>query len=301
MVRNSPPLLAWACLILLGLMWGGSFLSIEIALAGIGPLGIAAGRIAIAAAILTALALVKGDGLPPVATARGRRIWLHCVGMGLFSNALPFSLLAWGQRQVSSGFAGITMAVVPLLVLPLAHVLVPGERMTARKTVGFVLGFLGVVLLVGHGAADPDTAPLARLACIAASCCYAIGVIVTRLAPPGPYLAFSAGALLVAAAVILPVALLVEGWPAAPPSSALVAVLYLGAFPTALATVLVVYVVQSTGPSFMTLVNYQVPVWAVLLGLVVLGEELPPQFVGALALILGGLAISEIRIRSRAT
>jgi drug/metabolite transporter (DMT)-like permease len=301
MARTSPPPLAWACLILLGLIWGGSFLSIEIALAGVGPLWIAAGRIVIAAATLIVLALLAGDGLPPVATPRGRRIWLHCVGMGLFSNALPFSLLAWGQRQVSSGFAGITMAVVPLLVLPLAHLLVPGERMTPRKSVGFVLGFLGVVLLVGHGAADPDAAPLARLACIAASCCYAVGVIVTRLAPPGPYLAFSAAALLVAAAAILPVALLVEGWPAAPPSSALVAVLYLGAFPTALATVLVVYVVQSAGPSFMTLVNYQVPVWAVLLGLVFLGEELPPQFVGALALILGGLAISELRVRRSAT
>ncbi|MCQ8115733.1 EamA family transporter, partial [Vibrio parahaemolyticus] len=80
---------------------------------------------------LTVLALATGDGLPSLAPGRGRRIWLHCVGMGLFSNALPFSLLAWGQRQVSSGFAGITMAVVPLLVLPLAHVLVPGERMTA--------------------------------------------------------------------------------------------------------------------------------------------------------------------------
>jgi drug/metabolite transporter (DMT)-like permease len=301
MARTSPPLLAWACLILLGLIWGGSFLSTEIALAGVGPLWIAAGRIVIAAASLIALALLTGNGLPPIATLRGRRIWLHCVGMGLFSNALPFSLLAWGQRQVSSGFAGITMAVVPLLVLPLAHALVPGERMTARKTVGFGLGFLGVVLLVGYGAADPDAAPVARLACIAASCCYAVGVIVTRLAPPGPYLAFSAGALLVASAAILPVALLVDGWPAVPPSLALVAVLYLGAFPTALATALLVYVVQVAGPSFMSLVNYQVPVWAVLLGLVVLGEELPPQFVGALALILCGLAISEITVRRSAT
>ncbi len=61
------------------------------------------------------------QGLPPAGTPRGRRIWLHCVGMGIFSNALPFALLSWGQVQVSSGFAGISMAVVPLLVLPLAH------------------------------------------------------------------------------------------------------------------------------------------------------------------------------------
>ena len=152
---------------------------------------------------------------------------------------------------------------------------------------GFAIGFAGVVLLIGLGGlATGDAAGLARLACIAASCCYAVGAIVTRLAPPGPSLSFAAGGLIVAAALILPLALAIEGWPAQPPPAALLAVLYLGVFPTALATVLLVFVVQSAGPSFMSLVNYQVPVWAVILGLVVLGEELPPQFLGALALIL---------------
>ena len=100
-------------------------------------------------------------------------------------------------------------------------------------------------------------------------------------------------------ALIVPLALLVEGWPASPPLPALLGVLYLGVFPTALATVMLVFVVQSAGPSFMSLVNYQVPVWAVMLGLVFLGEELPPQFVAALALILGGLALSQLAGRLR--
>ena len=115
--------------------------------------------------------------------------------MAVFSNALPFTLLAWGQRQVTSGFAGITMAVVPLLVLPLAHVFVPGERLTPRKAAGFAIGFAGVVVLIGTGGTEPGDAPaLARLACVAASACYAIGAIVTRLAPSGSSLAFGAGA-----------------------------------------------------------------------------------------------------------
>jgi drug/metabolite transporter (DMT)-like permease len=289
----APSPTAWLLLVLLGLIWGGSFLAIAVALKGFGPLSIAAARIAIAAAILLAIALATGQGLPPTGTKRGRHIWLHCLGMGLFSNALPFALLAWGQRQVTSGFAGITMAVVPLLVLPLAHVFVPGERMTLRKTAGFVIGFFGVALLVGGGAPG-ESAALARAACIAASCCYAVGAIVTRLAPSGPYIAFGAGGLLIAAAGILPLALAVDGLPA-PPAPALLAVLYLGVLPTAVATVLLVYVVQSAGPSFLSLVNYQVPVWAVLLGLVVLGEDLPPQFLAALALILAGLAISQFK------
>ena len=93
---------------------------------------------------------------------------------------------------------------------------------------------------------------------------------------------------------ILPPALFLEGLPADPPLAAILGVLYLGIFPTALATVMLVFVVQSAGPSFMSLVNYQVPVWAVLLGMLALGEELPHQFLGALLLILGGLAVSQL-------
>jgi drug/metabolite transporter (DMT)-like permease len=296
MSRPTPSPLAWLLLILLGLTWGGSFLGIAKALTGFGPLTIAACRIGIGAAILLAVALATGQGLPPRGTRRGRRIWLHCLGMGVFSNALPFALLAWGQERVSSGFAGITMAVVPLLVLPLAHVFVPGEQMTLRKVVGFVVGFAGVALLVGSGGGGGGEAVgLARLACVAASCSYAVGAIITRLAPPGPTISFGAGGLLIAAAISVPLALGFEAWPASPPLPAVLGVVYLGVFPTALATIALVYVVQSAGPTFMSLVNYQVPVWAVILGLVVLDEELPPQFLAALALILAGLAVSQIR------
>lgn len=298
--RPSPTPLAWLLLVLLGLTWGGSFLGIAKALTGFGPLTVAAARIGLAAVILTGIALGSGTGLPPRSTPEGRRIWRHCLGMGVFSNALPFALLSWGQERVSSGFAGITMAVVPLLVLPLAHVFVPGERMTRRKAAGFAIGFCGVVLLTGHGGGGgSEGVGLARLACIAASCSYAVGAIVTRLAPPGPTLSFAAAGLLVAAAISVPLALGVEGWPASPPPQALAGVLYLGIFPTALATLALVYVVQSAGPSFMSLVNYQVPVWTVILGLVVLDEALPPQFLGALALILSGLAVSQLRLPLR--
>ena len=99
--------------------------------------------------------------------------------------------------------------------------------------------------------------------------------------------------------MIVPIALLVEGVPAWPDLPALLGVLYLGLFPTALATFLLVYVIQSAGPSFMSLVNYQVPVWAILIGMVVLDEQLPPQFIGALALILAGLAVSQARLARR--
>lgn len=289
MIRN------WVYLLLLSVIWGASFMGVSLALEGFGPLGVAAIRITMGAELLTGLAFAMGNGLPSLSQ---RRLWLHIAGMGLFSNAIPFFLLSWGQQYVTSGFAGITMAVVPLLVLPLAHVFIPGEALTPRKAVGFAIGFFGVGVLIGPGALARSGAALefwAQLACIGAAGCYAIGSIFTRLAPKSDQIGFSAGGLLVATLVILPMALVSEGLPALPGATALWAVVYLGVFPTALATILLVKVVQSAGPSFMSTVNYLVPIWSVLFGVALLAEPLPASFLTALGLILAGLAISRAR------
>ena len=285
-------------LLSLAVIWGGSFMAAKLALTGFGPLVIAAARISFGALVLTTAAYAMGRRLPRFKTATDRRIWLHCLGMALFTNAIPFTLLNWGQLRVTSGFAGITMAVVPLLILPLAHFLVAGERMNPRKLAGFVIGFAGVVILIGPtalGRSGDALEGLARLACVGAACCYAIGAIITRLCPPTSVMGFSSAALILASFFMIPTALVVEGWPQVPEATALWATLYLGLLPTALATILLVQVINSAGPSFLSLVNYQVPVWAVVFGVVLLGETLPPQFLGALGLILFGLAISQSR------
>lgn len=282
----------WAMLGLLGLIWGGSFLGVELGLTGFGPVTLAAFRIALAAVLLVALAMRSG-GLPRWSTPDGPRIWVHIAGMAMFTNAIPFALLSWAQGSVTSGFAGITMAVVPLLVLPLAHFMVPGERMSPRKVVGFAIGFAGVVVLIGLP--QGEGANLPRLACVGASACYAIGSINTRLCPPVGLIAYSAAGLMLAAIVMVPAALLVEGIPAMPSATALGGALYLGLLPTALATVMLVSVTRSAGPSFLSLVNYQVPIWAVVLGVVVLGESLPGAFLFALILIVTGMVVSRTR------
>lgn len=294
----------WLLLLLLGLLWGASFLGVSMALTGFGPITIAAIRVAIAAAVLTTISFKMGHGLPTTRTFTGRKIWRHSFGMALFTNAIPFSLLSWAQIHVSSGYAGITMAVVPLLVLPLSHFFIPGERLSKQKTLGFGVGFIGVIVLIGPAqileSGGGNIENIARITCVIASCCYAIGSIITRLAPHGPQMAFSSAALLIASAMLIPVALIVEGVPAMPNQIALFGVLYLGLFPTALATVILVYVIKAAGPPFLSLVNYQVPVWAVVIGMVVLNESLPGQFVWALGLILIGLGVSQARIwRSR--
>lgn len=300
MSKISSGPLNWALLLALGLIWGGSFPAVELALAGFAPLTIAGLRITLAAVILVAVALSTGVGLPPLNTQIGRRVWVHCLGMAVFSNALPFTLLSWGQISVTSGFAGISMAVVPLFVLPLAWLLLPDETLTPRKIVGFLIGFAGVAVLIGPQIFQSTGAGLenlARLACIGAALCYAIGGIITRLTPKTPLLSFSAAALLLASLISMPMALMFEGMPSIQPTTATAAILYLGLVPTALATLVLVRIINQMGPGFLSMVNYQVPVWAVLIGALALGEAVPGRFIGALGLILVGMAISQVRIR----
>lgn len=288
----------WIKLLTLGLIWGASFMFISVALRDLGPLTIVAGRVGLGAVVLLIIVWMRGIGLPSFKTSIGRRVWISAAAMGLFSSALPFALLSWGQKYVASGFAGVCMAVVPLFVLPLAHFLIPGERLTLQRGISFLVGFAGVVVLIGFDAlrlVGSDYEALARIACLAASLCYATGAIITRLCPKVDMLSLSAAALLSATIMILPFALLIEGVPAMPSALSLAAILYLGLFPTALAQVLLVQVIRDAGPSFMSLVNYQVPVWSVLFGVVLLNELLPPQLYMSLALILGGLLLSRKR------
>ncbi len=297
----KPTAVTWVLLLTLGILWGASFLAVELALHDFAPLQIAALRIALAAIIVTTASFALGDRLPPTTTPAGRRIWLHCLGMAIFSNALPFSLLSWAQLNVNSGFAGISMAVVPLIILPLAHIFVPGEHLTRIKLTGFLLGFAGVVILIGPAqilaGTGSDVESTARLTCVIASCSYAIGAITTRTAPKGPALAFSSAALILASLIMLPLAFTLNPFPTAPNANAVLAILYLAVFPTALATMMLVHIIKTAGPSFLSLVNYQVPIWAVLFGMIFLGEALPGSFLVALALILLGMAISQGRLK----
>lgn len=288
----------WAMVSLLAVIWGASFMAVSVALRGFGPLTIVGARLALGALALWGLARVMGHGLPTPRGASGRRIWLHAVGMGALSNALPFFLLTWGQQHVTSGFAGITMAVVPLFTLIFAHFILADERMTLRKALGFVLGLGGVAVLIGpaaFGSTGAEAENWARVACILASSCYAAGSIVTRLCPPVPLVSLSAAALLAAAVMTAPLALVMEGAPPMTGGAPLLALIYLGLGPTALAALILVRVIRSAGPTFLIQTNYQVPVWSVIFGVAILNEALPPRFLAALALILAGLFVSRAR------
>ncbi len=298
--KRLPAPLDWGLLVFLGVIWGGAFLGVELALDSLDPIWVSTGRISLAAILLVLVAMLTGAGLPTIRSASGRRVWMHCIGMGIFTNAMPFSLLAWGLQHVTTSFAGITMAVVPLLVLPLSHFLVPGERLTLKRTIGSTIGFTGVVYLVGgeqlfSGSGAGDGAPMltAQMACVVASCCYAIGSIITRLCPPVNTISFAASGLLAASIILLPLSLITSGVPENVSKTSLSGLVFLGLFPTGLATILLTIIIKRAGPPFLSLVNYQVPVWAVIIGITLLGEAIPGHFFISLAIILAGLFIAQ--------
>lgn len=290
-MTQAPTPTNWLSILVLGLIWGGTFMVVSIALEGYGPLTVACARTTLGAVTLLALMLVLRRPMPrPSARLIG-----SIASIGALSTALPFFLLSWGQQYVPSAFAGLSMAAVPLFVLPLAHFL-SDEQLDGRKTAGVVLGFSGALVLIGPGLMNLGSgalAPVGQVACLTAALSYAVSSVMMRRCPPVDPIVLSAFALMVGSAILIPLMLTFEGvpdWQGARPGLAIV---FLGLMPTALATLLRVQVIRSAGAVFMTLVNYLVPLWSTLFGALILAEDLPLRFFGALALTLGGMAISQ--------
>ena len=282
----------------LGVIWGSAFMSVRLSLDGFTPWQTAAGRVAVGALILAMIGTAMGQG-PHKLPSRRALVWASVIGVGAV--ALPFSLLSWGQQHVASAFAGVAMGTVPLLVLPLVWLFSPEEGIGPRRLIGMGLGFAGILVMTGPGAFE-DGSALAfwgRLACVGAACCYAMGSVLTRRAPKMPPLAFASVTLIAAALTLIPIALWRDGMPSALPSAPLAAILYAAVFPTALAAVIRVQVITTAGSLFMSNTSYMVPVWSVIFGVVLLDEALSPTLYLGLALILCGIAVSQMRLRGR--
>ena len=288
---------SWSLLIFLGFIWGFSFLAVSISLESFTPIQVAALRITLGALVVFFFCILVGEPIPKLKAA-DIKVWKYCLGMALFSNVIPFSLLSWSLLYVDSSFAGITMTMVPLAVLPLSHFFGKGDLMTKGKALGFFIGFIGAILLFepfenfSFGLNDETLIP--KLVCFLATLCYATGSIITRRSPQSvSSISFSCGALIMAALIILPISLLVSDFNTHLGIKSIVAILFLGLIPTGLATIILVYLVKNSGPSFMSLVNYQVPIWAIIFGVLFNGEVLPPSLLVGLFLIFMGLFLSQ--------
>lgn len=285
----------WSLLLALVAMWGSSFMFNKLGVASVPPATVVAGRLAIGALILVVVVYALGKRLP-----KPGRVWAPYAVLALLGNCVPFYLITWGQQTVDSALAGILMAAMPLVTLVLAHFLVRGEHMTRNRAGGFVLGFCGIVLLIGPAAlagfGGPALQVVSQLAILFGAFCYAGNSVLARLTLRGDVLVASAGTLLVASVVMLPLALVLDRpWTLQPDFSSVAAIIWLGIGPTAIATLCYYKLIGSAGPTFMSLVNYLSPAVAVFLGVMLLGEQPGIEAYAGLALILCGIAFSQLR------
>jgi drug/metabolite transporter (DMT)-like permease len=283
----------FAELALLSAIWGGSFLLIKVGVASLPPLWVAAGRIALGALALLALVGLRRQRLP----GGGLVVWGRLAFMGVVGNILPFALIGWGEVQLPSGVAAILMAMVPLVVVVIAHFQVPDEPLTAGKVAGVGLGLAGIVVLIGPAALAGLGGHVAgELAILLATVCYAATAVAGRGLPPLPAAAASAAMLLIVGPVGLIAAGLVD-----PPSTlqptvgSLAAVLLLGVLCTGFGYVLYFRVLSRAGAGFVSMNNFLVPVFGVVYGRIGLGEQLTPAALVAMLLILLGLLVQRRR------
>ncbi|HEX6143044.1 MAG TPA: DMT family transporter [Geminicoccaceae bacterium] len=293
----SRPLGHWLLLLALVAMWGSAFALTGIAVRGIDPVPLVAIRLVVAAALLTGLVLIRRQRFPGTG-----RFWWFALLIALAGNCVPFTLISFGQIRVPSGLTGILMGIMPLAVMVMAHFLVAGERLNAVKAMGFGLGFVGLVILIG-----PEALLQARglgsdllylLAILGGALCYATNTIIARRRPPADPVVAAAAVMLTGSLVMAPFGL-PEARAAvqAAPMASIAAMIALAVVATAIATVVFLKLIALAGPSFTSFINYLIPLWALGVGVLFLGEEPEPRALVALVLILGGIGLGEIGAR----
>lgn len=282
----------WAMLVTLSALWGGSFFFVGVAVKELPPFTIVTLRVTLAAACLLAIARFMGLRLP-----QDQRIWVAFFLMGLLNNVVPFSLIVWGQTHIASGVASILNATTPLFTVVAAHYLTKDEKFTASRMIGVLVGFGGVVVMIGGAALHaPGIDVIALLAMLSAALSYALaGVFGRRFRQMGVApLTTAAGQVTASSVILLPVMILVDDpWSLSVPSLQTIgALIGLAVLSTAVAYVLYFRLLAEAGATNLLLVTFLIPFSAIVLGILFLGEVLEPRHIAGMILIgLGLVAI----------
>jgi drug/metabolite transporter (DMT)-like permease len=293
--NKSMGLIEWTLLITLSILWGGSFFFVGISVLGLPPFTIVVLRVGLAAIALNAIVHMMGFRMPMY-----RRVWTAFFGMGLLNNMIPFSLIVWAQTHIASGLASILNATTPLFTVIVAHLLTKDERMTVWRFTGVVVGFTGVVLIIGPEALQGLGADIvAQIAILTAALSYAFAGIFGRrframgIAP----LVTATGQLTASTIVMIPLAIVVDRpWMLPMPGLEIWgAVLGLVLLSTALAYILYFRILATAGATNVLLVTFLIPVSAILLSTTILGEQLEPKHFTGMGIIGLGLAMIDGR------
>jgi drug/metabolite transporter (DMT)-like permease len=288
----------WPLILALASVWGASYLFIKVGVdGGLSPGALMFARALIAGTVLLAYLMVTLGAQN--ALRRLREAWRHAIVLGILNAAAPFWLIGWGEKYIDSGLAGIAQATVPIFSLLIGLRFLPHERIGAARVAGMCLGLVGVAFVAG-GAPEGDAWAVAgTLAVVLASVFYAGAGIYGQLnvhETPGPVLA--TGCMLAASIFLLPLAL-VSPPTSVPTTGAIVSLLLLALFGTALAQLVLFRVVRLYGARRLSLVTYLLPGFALVYGAVILDERVGAPALVGLALILAGVALGSGTLRSR--
>ncbi|MEM7269022.1 MAG: DMT family transporter [Pseudomonadota bacterium] len=269
------------------MFWGSAFVLIALILPGLSPFFITGVRIICGAATLYALALALSGPLP-----RTREFWGWSALIGTFSVILSFTSYTWAQQHVPSGVVSIYIAATPLFVILLSR-LMTDERAARAQTVGFIIGFLGVIFLIGPQTLSSFGADLAyEAAALFAAVAFAMSSTLVRRAPKYDPLHIAAGSVTAAAVIYLPLTIWTA--PAAIPGWSVLGVIFiLGAANSAVSQAIRIHLIRRAGAIFTSQATFLLPVWALFLGWLILGETLSRNDAIGFALILTGVAIAE--------
>ena len=297
MLISTPPK-NWLLLLLLIIVWGTSFLQTSLSLRSFTPEQIVAARLCLAAIILVAYLFYKGEKLPTKLTD-----WSKFICFALLGYVFPFWLISTGQQTVTSGLAGLLMAVMPLLTMLLAHWLIPNELLTRYRIIGFGIGISGVLFVLWPSLISDNNSFIGALLVLLAACCYAFKTILVKRYSTYGAVSISTGVMICSALISL------ISWPdiwvvdwTAISSVSVISLIWLGIVPTGIAAIIYFVLVEQAGPTFLSNINYVIPVVAYISGALFLSETVSIYDFLALVFILSGIVISRldpIRIAAR--
>ncbi len=280
--------------LMLAAIWGTSFLFIKVGVRELHPLWLSFARVAAGTTVLFVVLAATRDRLP-----RDARLWGHLTVVALLGVTLPFTLFGYGEQRVASVLAGIWNAATPLVALPLAVLVFRTESLTRRRVAGIVIGFLGVLVVLGVWRDLGGSQLTGQLLCFGAAMCYAVAIPYQKkfiAGRAGTGVSIAGAQLLIALVQLAVLAPLLAGAPPRPADlslSVVLCVLALGALGTGLAFVLNMRVIRVAGASTSASVTYLMPVVATVVGVLILGEHLIwNQPLGAL-IVLAGVATSQ--------
>lgn len=295
---SSMKLNEWGMLILLSIFWGGSFFFIEIALRGFQPFTVVFLRVTIAAAILLGVVYLRGQRMPA-----DLRTWCAYLVMGALNNAIPFSLIVWGQTRIDSGVASILNATTPIFTVILAHLLTSDEHLSIRKMSGVLTGFLGVYIMLAPELKDGFSwRGLGQIAVLGAAVSYSLaGIFGKRFKDRSPVVT-SAGMLICSSSMMLPLFILTTPFATLNPSmDAVAAIIGIAVISTAMAYLLYFRILATAGATNVLLVTFLIPISALLLGVGVLGEVIHVWEYTGMGCIFLGLILIDGRLLSKIT